>query len=52
MGSIEKRRRRLPDGTIGITSWRARYRDVNGRTAIANVRTANRCGAVPGGQRD
>ena len=32
MGSIEKRRRRLPDGTLGNTSWRARYRDVNGRT--------------------
>ncbi len=32
MGSIEKRRRRLPDGTLGQTRWRARYRDIHGRT--------------------
>jgi hypothetical protein len=32
MGSVEKRRQRLADGTVGKVTWRARYRDVNGRT--------------------
>lgn len=32
MGSVEKRVRRLPDGTTGPVRWRARYRDVHGRT--------------------
>ncbi len=32
MGSVEKRRQRLADGTLGKVTWRARYRDVNGRT--------------------
>ncbi|MHB1929455.1 MAG: tyrosine-type recombinase/integrase [Acidimicrobiales bacterium] len=32
MGSVEKRRRRLADGSCGEVRWRARYRDVNGRT--------------------
>ena len=31
MGWIEKRHRRLPDGTLGKVAWRARYRDANGR---------------------
>lgn len=32
MSSIEKRRRRLADGTLGPVHWQARYRDVNGRS--------------------
>ena len=32
MGSVEKRVRRLPDGSPGPVRWRARYRDVHGRT--------------------
>ena len=32
MGSVEKRRQRLADGTLGKVTWRARCRDVNGRT--------------------
>lgn len=32
MASVEKRRRRLPDGTLGPVRWRARYRDIHGRT--------------------
>lgn len=32
MGSVEKRVRRLPDGSPGQVRWRARYRDVHGRT--------------------
>ncbi|HET9116940.1 MAG TPA: tyrosine-type recombinase/integrase [Pseudonocardiaceae bacterium] len=32
MGSVEKRARRLPDGSPGPVRWRARYRDVHGRT--------------------
>ena len=31
MGWVEKRRRRLSDGTLGEVNWRARYRDANGR---------------------
>lgn len=32
MSSIEKRVRRLPDGSKGPVRWRARYRDVHGQT--------------------
>lgn len=31
MGWVEKRRQRAPDGTFGKVTWRARYRDANGR---------------------
>ncbi len=31
MGSVEKRRQQLPDGKLGQVTWRARYRDANGR---------------------
>jgi integrase len=32
MGSVDKRRQVKPDGTLGKVTWRARYRDANGRT--------------------
>ena len=32
MGSVDKRRQRQTDGTLGTVTWRARYRDANGRT--------------------
>ena len=32
MGSVDKRRQRQTDGTLGKVTWRARYRDANGRT--------------------
>jgi integrase len=31
LGWVERRRRRLSDGTLGEVAWRARYRDANGR---------------------